>query len=210
MVSDPVVTAGHQLADAAKAGDWPAVFALLDDPSRSADINWWRPGGKAWFTVLHQAAWHGASANVVAELLERGALRSITDARGRTPYDVLVERHGGGTGVARLLAPPVSLPPRVIRAIDRNLAELIDSRIRGKMFDGRDPHELLRYPSAGILHEVPGRKLWFPVPEMYGGFHIVLRDGGLDVQSWCRVVGGSGQAHRITADGVVVTEEGFV
>jgi hypothetical protein len=32
----------------------------------------------------------------------------------------------------------------------------------------------------------------------------------LAVESWSRVVGGSGQRHHITGDGVVLVEEGFV
>ena len=60
LLADDVVSAGHRLADAAKVGDWKTVFELLDDPTDRVDVNWWRPGGTAWFTVLHQAAWHGA------------------------------------------------------------------------------------------------------------------------------------------------------
>ena len=50
LLFDDVVAAGHRLADAAKVGDWCTVFSLLDDPSQPVDINWWRPGGTAWFT----------------------------------------------------------------------------------------------------------------------------------------------------------------
>jgi hypothetical protein len=27
------------------------VFDLLDDAAQTVDINWWRPGGTAWFTT---------------------------------------------------------------------------------------------------------------------------------------------------------------
>ena len=211
---DDVVSTGHQLADAAKAGDWPAVFGLLDDPTKQTDINWWRPGGKAWFTALHQAAWHGAPIDVVVELMARGALRSVTDAKGRTPYGVLLGRAkdiGNATNpmAKELLKPPPSpLPHEQIRALDRHLAGVIDGRIRGVLFD--DPHEELRYPPVGILHEVPEQKLWFPVPGMYGGFHIKLSKDHLDVRSWSRIVGGSGQAHWIIDEGATLVEEGFV
>ena len=104
LLFDDVVAAGHRLADAAKVGDWSTVFDLLDDPTQPVDINWWRPGGTAWFTVLHQAAWHGAPRDVAAELIRRGALRSLTDSRGRTAYDVRVETGNaeatGAKGVA--------------------------------------------------------------------------------------------------------------
>ena len=52
--------------------------------------------------------------------------------------------------------------------------------------------------------------MWLAVPGMYGGFHYVLRGEELVVKSWCRVVGGSGQTHRITADGYWMTESGYV
>ena len=69
---------------------------------------------------------------------------------------------------------------------------------------------MLRYPPVAILHEVPGQHVWFPGPGMYGGFDIRLRQGYLDVRSWCRIVGGSGQAHLITHEGAVLVDEGFV
>ena len=98
----------------------------------------------------------------------------------------------------------------MIRALDRHLAGVIDSRIRGVLYDGRDPRKVLRYPPVAILHEVPGQHVWFPVPGMYGGFDITLRQDFLDVRSWCRVVGGSGQAHVITTAGAILVDEGFV
>ncbi len=67
LLHDHVVAGSHRFADAAKAGEWSAVLTMLDDPTLLVDINWWRPGGTAWFTALHQAAWHGAPANVVAK-----------------------------------------------------------------------------------------------------------------------------------------------
>jgi Ankyrin repeats (many copies) len=222
---DDVVSAGHELADAAKVGDWSTVFDLLDDPEQDVDINWWRPGGTAWFTVLHQAAWHGAPNEVAAELIRPGALRSLTDARGRTAYDVRRERDlkANSSKVAaaqqrkslvlrtRYLTPPPSpLAPRDIRALDWHLADVIDSRIRGVLYDGRDPRRVLRYPPVRILHEIPGQRLWFPVPGMYGGFDITLVEDFLNVKSWCRVVGGSGQAHLITTQGAILVDEGFV
>ena len=71
-ICDDAVAAGHRLADAAKAGDWSTVLRLLDDPRRRVDINSWRPGGTAWFTPLHQAAWHHASADVVNQAPPEG------------------------------------------------------------------------------------------------------------------------------------------
>jgi hypothetical protein len=224
LIVDHVVAAGHRFADAAKQGHWSTVFSLLDDPSVPVDINWWRPGGTAWFSVLHQAAWHGAPVDVGAELVARGALRSLTDSRERTAYQVRVDRDNNVTSAKAvavlqrktlalrsfLTPPPSPLAPDRIRALDAHLAEVIDGRIPGVLYDGRDPRTVLRYPPVSILHEVPGQHVWFPVPGMYGGFDIRLRKGYLDVKSWCRIVGGSGQAHLITHEGATLVDEGFV
>lgn len=84
------VAAAHRLADAAKIGNWPMVMKLLDG-EKVLVPHQWRPGGKAWFTVLHQAAWRGAPPEVADTLIKRGALRSLRDAQGRTAFDVAAE-----------------------------------------------------------------------------------------------------------------------
>jgi len=216
------LAARHQLADAAKAGDWSLVLRMLDQRGTPLTANDWRPGGTAWFTPLHQAAWHGAAAKVAEELVARGALRSLTDSRGRTALDIRTEHNsaefaakGAGTdshmSLRAVLSPPASpLSPARTRALDDQLSEVIERRIGGVLYEGRDPQAVLRYPPVAILHETPARRLWFPVPGMHGGFDIQLRDGYLEVASWCRVVGGSGQRHVITEDRTTLVEEGFV
>lgn len=52
--------------------------------------------------------------------------------------------------------------------------------------------------------------LWFAYPGMYGGFSVAAEPDRLRVRSWCRVVGGSGQEHEITVDGIELVDEGFV
>ncbi|KUI09923.1 hypothetical protein AU190_05790 [Mycolicibacterium acapulense] len=225
LLHDGVVSSGHRLADAAKSGDWSTVFEMLDDPRQPVDVNWWRPDGTAWFTVLHQAAWHGAPNDVVAALIRRGALRSLPDSRGRTPYDVRCEKkrekvtaggYGGherrslSTSLRHLKPPPSELNVEELYSLNSHLADLIDGRIRGRLFHGRNPRAVLRYPPVEILPEIPGNDLWFPVPGMYGGFDISLRGSVLEVKSWCRVVGGSGQAHLVTTAGCILVDEGFV
>lgn len=57
-------------------------------------------------------------------------------------------------------------------------------------------------------------EFWFAVPGMYGGFRFWLEGQGqltkLVSESWCRVMGGSGQRHEITSDEAKLVEEGFV
>jgi Ankyrin repeats (many copies) len=167
LLADDVVSAGHRLADAAKVGDWKTVFEMLDDPTERVDVNSWRPGGSAWFTVLHQAAWHGAPTEVVGRLIRRGALRSQTDSRGRTPRAVRRDRQremslAKGAAVQNweppvlpagvLRAPPSPLSSKDAGLLNGHLADVIDSRIRGVLFGGRDPRRVLRYPPVEILH----------------------------------------------------------
>jgi hypothetical protein len=57
-------------------------------------------------------------------------------------------------------------------------------------------------------------KAWFPIPGMYGGFSYWFvyedKEPKLVVESWSRVVGGSGQRHEITVSTTNLVEEGFV
>ncbi len=208
VMADDMVSAGHRLADAAKVGNWPAVMTVLDSEWNWLVINQWRPGGTAWFTALHQAAWHGAPTEIVAELIDRGSLRSLRDSKGRTAFDVAVA-HDQSPALRELLRPPRSpLTREQSRALDARLAELIDGRIQGRVYDG-DLRTVLRYPPVEMLHELPGQRVWFPLPAKYG-FHIEQQRGALEVKSWCGLVEGSGQAHLVTPEGSVLVDQGFV
>jgi len=72
----------------------------------------------------------------------------------------------------------------------------------------------LRLPELEPLLEIPLPKLWFPIPGMYGGFSFwldeIAGDSVLVAESWCRVVGGSGQRHLISPFGSLLLAEGFV
>jgi Ankyrin repeats (many copies) len=208
VIADDLVRAGHRLADVAKAGNWPAVMRVLDQEWKWMVINQWRPGGTAWFTTLHQAAWHGAPAEVVTELINRGSLRSLRDSKGRTAFDVAAEQHYTTASPELLLPPRSPLTRGQVRALDARLAELIEGRIKGRLYDG-DLRTVLRYPPVEILHELPGQRVWFPMPAKYG-FLIELQRGALEVKSWCGLVEGSGQAHLVTPEGSVLVDQGFV
>src|SRR5262245_24995115 len=56
--------------------------------------------------------------------------------------------------------------------------------------------------------------VYFPIPGMYGGFRYWFEGKGDDARlisvSFCRMVGGSGQRHEITAGGTTLVEEAFV
>jgi hypothetical protein len=44
---------------------------------------------------------------------------------------------------------------------------------------------------------------------MYGGFALRWDDNAVHSESWCRVDEGSGQRHRVTANGVELVEDGI-
>ena len=198
-----VVEASHRLADAAKVADWAAVFTLLET-SPWLGPNAWRITGDSWFTPLHQAAWHGAPVEVVERLVSLGAWRSLRESTGARAVDIATAR-----GHDHLLEPLASTDatPAVLRryaAWDRHLEALVTERTSSLP-------AVAHRPVATEVLDVEGlESLWFAYPGMYGGFSCRVHRGRLHVESWCRVVGGSGQAHVITEGGCVLVEEGFV
>ncbi|MCI4675955.1 hypothetical protein [Candidatus Mycolicibacterium alkanivorans] len=90
---------------------------------------------------------------MVSALLEQGALRSLRDAKGRTPQDVAVER-GHADALGHMLAPPPSpLDDRRVAILDQRLGDVIDGRIREGQLDrgysGGELRSALRYPPWG-------------------------------------------------------------
>ena len=103
----------------------------------------------------------------------------------------------------------LSVPSTDLLAIQANFHKLI--RERSKDFEGVGG---LSLPDLKLLSatEEPGE--WFAVPGMYGGFAYWWDQNNkvvkLVVQSWSRVVGGSGQHHEITSDRTELIQQGFV
>jgi hypothetical protein len=79
---------------------------------------------------------------------------------------------------------------------------------------GAERNTLRNSYSLEPLLEWESAEMWFAVPGMYGGFQTRFEGEGASAElitsSWCRVAGGSGQRHRITAEGWTLIEEGFV
>lgn len=204
---DSFVKTRSSLADAAKSCDWKSVFDLLAEHGEC--INSCRPGGKSWYTPLHQAAYSGAPLSVVQRLIKLGAFRTIENARGERPVDV-AERNGH-QHLLKVLEPALyhRVPAGVIRKIQSYFHEVIKGRI-----DAELPNHNLRLPELSPLLELQRPQMWFPVPGMYGGFSYELETPGVNakliVESWSRICGGSGQRHEITTRGAELVEEGFV
>lgn len=196
-----------RLADAAKSGDWASVLELVSQDRNLVNVT--RPGGRSWYAPLHQAAYGRAPIEVVQRLLELGAWRTLRNARGELAVDVALRR--GHQQLLEILEPQHRhrVPNDVLGRIQTNFHAIICGRV-----DREVRAHTLRLPELEPLLELERPQMWFPVPGMYGGFSYRLECGGvatrLIVESWCRVVDGSGQRHEITAEESRLVEEGFV
>ncbi|MFG6491286.1 hypothetical protein [Microbacterium sp. P03] len=201
-----LVKARDRLADSAKAGDWPAVLAVLDgDGAFKPGPNDWRVEGSSWFGPLHQAAWLGASEDVVRALIDRGVWRTLRDADGRRPVEIARER--GNSALVDALTPTcqVALTAEGAHSMSRRLATLVEDAVARAV----TAPVSIRHLDVECIAERDD-SVWFPVPGMYGGFAVELVKHRLHVESWSRVVGGSGRAYVITADRTTLVDEGFV
>lgn len=208
VLSEGHAAARHAVADAAKRYDWSATLNLLRrDPGL---VNVTRPGGASLYAPLHQAAHGGAPAEVCEELVRLGSWRTLRNARGERPVDV-AERQGHA-GLREILRPVLlrCVPAGILARVEAHFHEVILGRAAKEVQAAG-----LRLPELGPLLELPEEpRVWFAIPGMYGGFAYRLRTDGVDpmlvAESWCRVVGGSGQRHEITSAGASLVEEGFV
>lgn len=198
-----VLEGRDRLADAAKYGDWPTVFDVLE---RHGDwINGTRVGGISGYTPLHQAAWHGAPTDVVLRLIDLGAWRTVRTAKGERAVDIAERR--GHRHLLEPLTPVIrhQIPAGTLAAIQHHFHGVIRERVNDLVTE----HQL-RLPELRPLTEQQNPSCWFPVPGMYGGFRYQLQREELIVESWMRVVGGSGQRHVVTEHGARLVDEGFV
>jgi hypothetical protein len=200
----------NQLADACKAARWDDVFNLFKTfPHLDHRINACRPNGKSLYTPLHQAAYCGASEEIVRRLLSLGALRTIQNANGERPVDVAERK--GHHHLLKLLKPRFKhhVPLGILLKIQAHFHQAIRSRI-----DEPLPNHNLRLPELEPLLELKEPAMWFPVPGMAGGFSYKLVQTGVNAKlvsdSWSRMADGSGQRHEITSRGWKLTDEGFV
>jgi hypothetical protein len=71
------------------------------------------------------------------------------------------------------------------------------------------PSTVLTYRAARLKVQI--RRQWdHKRHSATGSRDVSLRGNVLEVKSWCRVVGGSGQAHLVTTAGSILVDEGFV
>ena len=203
----PELAKRHQLTNAAKQFQWDEVFKLLD--SHPSLVNCWRPDGRSFYTPLHQAAYSHALPQIINDLIQRGAWRSLLNTQGERPVDIATKK--GYDDLVPLLEPEfhMHIDTQPLLQIEAHFHALIKQRVEKLV-----SKENLRLPQLSILLEHKTPKMWFPVPGMYGGFEyqLVLRHNEplLLTSSWIRVVQGSGQKHAIDSQGSHLVEKGFV
>jgi len=159
------------------------------------------------FTCLHQAAHGRASANVIKKLLDFGALRSLKNHKGQTAYDIAKANILTDDNALKLLQVPNIITDNKER-IDKMEKALHEKVIMG---EERNTKGLIEkngqvMPQISVLWELETEdSMWYPVPGMYGGFNISIdkKEWIMQVDSWCRVCGGSEMRHIIDREGVV-------
>ena len=196
----------HSLADAAREYNWTGMLAILRENPNLANPT--RPGGISLFAPLHQAAHGDAPTDAVAGLVRMGAWRTLQNARGERPVDIAErQRH---KHFLPLLEPVLKrrVPHGVLHRMQEHFHAVIIGRAQQVQEFG------LRLPELEPMLEFRDERFWFAVPGMYGGFSYRLEGDGVEAtlisESWCRVAGGSGQRHEITASGSRLVDEGFV
>jgi len=204
---DDEIAIRHNLADAAKRYHWAAALEILAD--RPDLINATRLNGQSFYTPLHQAVHGNAPLDVVKQMIAIGSWRSLRTANGERALDIA--RRKKHQHLFDLLQPVVRtlVPSKTIRRMQSYFHAIIHERAGNLVMKYS-----LRLPDLEVLLELEQPEMWFPVPGMYGGFRFRLEDQGKNTklisESWCRVVGGSGQRHEITSKGSTLTNKGFV
>lgn len=211
---EDIVAHADAIADAAHGGQWDRLLSLLTGGPQAfhqpeSRANSTRIGGPSGYAPLHQLAWHGGPVSVAEQLIAAGAWRTLRCGTGQTPTDLAAER-----GHEHLLAvltpqPRHQVPQPQLAQLEHVLHAVIDSRAYDLVRKARQ-----RMPQLGPLTEAAEPSMWMAVPGMYGGFSMKLTQPGdapeLTVESWCRVVGGSGQRHLVRPNGFELVDEGFV
>ena len=214
------VAAGHSLADAAK------IRRLVDGvrSARRRDAN----GGHQLVASRRDRLVHRPAPGGMARRhhprsplnsSHRGALTSLTDSRGRTALDI---RHGKRRGRRRAdtrhrrrfgsyLKPSpsplaatasghwTSSSPKSSTAGSAARSTTAATRAGIALPPRRDPARSTRTSTCGSRCPACTAASTSPCAEAISTY-----------ESWCRVVGGSGQAHMITHEGAVLVDEGFV
>ncbi|KAI9717673.1 MAG: hypothetical protein M1812_004618 [Candelaria pacifica] len=160
-----------QLAHAQQNAKWDMMFQILAKAKHLYKQSWantfrlaQQGGGvhiPSGYTLLHHAAWHGASKEVVSKLLELGAWKSVRTIRGEDITPLEMAQKYGHTHLFDILAPVIrhTIPLKVMLGLQENLHnkiwKSIDEQERG--------HFKLRLPDISVLTELEVPDMWFPI-----------------------------------------------
>ena len=127
------------------------------------------------YAPLHQAAYSGAPIEVAQALISLGALRTLRTMDGQRAVDIA--RQEGHRHLVEILTPTPSLAfaPDKLTKVERGVHQVIRERQTIAPLLNR---MAMRLPPLELLTETPENALWFPVPGMYGGFHLRIGQGG--------------------------------
>ncbi|MEU6540930.1 ankyrin repeat domain-containing protein [Streptomyces sp. NPDC047000] len=186
--------ARDELADAARAANWPQVLSVVSRAAREPCsenrgwINAVRLDGHRGYAPLHQAARHGAPVDAVKALLGCGAWRTLRNSDGKRPLDIPQER---GHHLTRILQPEIKhqVPDAVLAGLQRNLHTLITR------YDSDAP-SYLRLPEVEVLTELdpPAYRI-----RICGGIFIIeLRGFELNAQAVGKMDYSTPPPYRIT------------
>ncbi|KAK6349029.1 hypothetical protein TWF730_009789 [Orbilia blumenaviensis] len=200
---DNYVSQRNKLADYAFNGRFDKALEFIEEHSIP---NSWRlrePDDKrppSGWTTLHQAAMLSTSTiSHIERLVSLGAFKNIrTMDTNETAYDI-ARRHNRSRDIIDALKPHYERPldQQTISNLQRGLDEVVMSRVSSLVEESR-----FRIPPIEVLLEFPGLHIWCPIPGFYGGFHIKMQeDNTLELESFCRVAGGSGETHVVQLDG---------
>jgi hypothetical protein len=110
--------------DLAFSGNWAELMPIL----RLNPVLANSPSEQKGYTALHQAAWHGASLDVVGELLSLGADRGLrTRSRQQTAHDIAVEKHRDRDDLKYILVNQGCSIAQLMRKVVAENAELFGS-----------------------------------------------------------------------------------
>jgi hypothetical protein len=97
------------------------------------------------------------------------------------------------------------IPPETLQTIQQQFHALIRERAAWLLDDVQ-----VRLPELSSLLNSKQPTAWFPIPGFYGGFRYWFEGSGesarLITTSECRISGGSGRRHEITAEGITLIE----
>ncbi|KAK4206174.1 hypothetical protein QBC37DRAFT_460694 [Rhypophila decipiens] len=177
------------------AGDWVEAEKVVRNEYAWRRSEWYNVGNLAvrqapeagLKTVTgddnNYKAWERLIREAISNSKTWKSLRSF-DTRSITPADLAQEN--GLWDLAELLQPKRrhELDPSILSNIETQLQQLMEETIKPMIADSP-----FVYPQVSILQEMEDPVLWVPVPGMYGGFLIELRDGTLEVTVYETVVG---------------------